>query len=328
MNAPLVSVIVPIYGVERYIEQCVRTLMEQTLHDVEYVFVDDCTPDNSMEVLWRVLEDYPDRKGQVKVLHNEKNQGLPRTRRVGLKECTGKYIIQVDSDDFVSPDYCEKLYAKASKEQADIVWCDFYKQQGKQWGTFKQAPEQNSSVDSEIRSLLLSHRQGALWNHLIRRDLYNTIVYFPVHNMAEDLTVLIQMYTAAHRLTYVPEALYYYRYNEDSLSHADGPEQDHRLIRQMEDMEANVNLMERSFSERGVSQRFHNEFVFRKFFNKRWVLPALHSSRDCSLWRHCHADINAAIYFNPYVPLKQKVTAMLVQCGVYPWVKKSCKLRV
>lgn len=110
MNAPLVSVIVPIYGVERYIEQCVRTLMEQTLREVEYVFVDDHTPDKSMEILERVLADYPDRMGQVKVLQNEKNQGVARTRRVGLKECTGEYIIQVDSDDYVSPDYCEKLH--------------------------------------------------------------------------------------------------------------------------------------------------------------------------------------------------------------------------
>lgn len=322
MNAPLVSVIVPIYGVERYIEQCVRTLMEQTLREVEYVFVDDHTPDKSMEILERVLADYPDRMGWVKVLHNEENQGIARTRRVGYKECTGEYIIQVDSDDYVSPDYCEKLYATASKEQADIVWCDFYKQQGQQWEISKQVPDRELSVDSEIRSLLVGHRQGALWNHLIRRDLWNTIVYFPTHNMAEDLTVLIQIYTEAHRLAYVPKGLYYYRYSETSLSHAEGAEQDNRLIRQMEDMEANVDLMERFFSERGLSQRFHNEIVFRKFFNKRWVLPALNSSCDCRLWRHCHADINAAIYFNPYVSLKEKLTALLVYFGVYPWVKR------
>lgn len=79
-----VTIIVPIYRVEQYIEQCARSLMEQTLQDVEYIFVDDCTPDNSIEILQRVLNDYPDRKAQVKVLHNEKNKGLPRTRRVGL----------------------------------------------------------------------------------------------------------------------------------------------------------------------------------------------------------------------------------------------------
>ncbi len=319
---PLVSVIVPIYGVERYIEKCIRSLMEQTLCELEYVFVDDCTPDCSMDILGRVLEDYPDRMDWVKVLHNQNNYGLPFTRRVGLKECTAEYIIQVDSDDYVSPEYCEKLYATASREQADIVWCDFYKQQGLQWEIFKQVPNNNLCVDSELRSLLVGNRQGSLWNHLVRRKLYDAIVLYPTHNMAEDLTVLIQMYMAANRLAYVPEPLYYYRYNETSLSHAEGSEQDCRLIRQMEDMEANVNLIEKFLSEGGVKSRFHDELVFRKFFNKRWVLPALHSSRDCRLWRHCHTDINAAIYFNPYVPLRQKFTALLVQCGVYPWIKR------
>lgn len=322
MNAPLVSVIVPIYGVERYIEQCVRTLMEQTLREVEYVFVDDCTPDNSMEILVRVIQDYPYRKGHVKVLHNKKNQGIALTRKTGMKECTGEYIIQVDPDDYVSLDYCEKLYATASKKHADIVWCDFYKQQDNKWEIFKQAPNGDLSVDSEIRNLLIGYRQGSLWNHLIRRELYNTIVRFPTHNMAEDLTMLIQMYMSAHRIDYVPLALYYYRYNVVSLSHADGAEQDNRLVRQMKDMEANEKDMEAFFSERGLSRRFHNELVFRKFFNKRWVLPAIHSSRDCRLWRHCHADINATIYTNPYIPLRQKFIALLVQCGVYPWIKR------
>ena len=317
-----VSVVIPIYNVAQYIEQCARSLMEQTLRDVEYVFVDDCTPDNSMEVLQRVLDDYPDRKTLVKVLHNAVNAGAAQSRRNGLKACTGEYVICVDSDDYVSPDYCEKLYTKAVAEQVDIVWCDFYKQQGEKWNVIKQTPASDLSVESEIKSLLLSHRQGSLCNHLIRRDLYDAITYFPTHNMAEDMTVLLQMYTAAHRLAYVAEPLYYYRYNEASLSHADGAERDGRVIRQMKDMEANANLLERFFRERGLLQRFHSELVFRKFFNKRWVLPALHTSRDCSLWRQCHADINSVLYTNRFITMHDKLTALLVQFGLYPYVRR------
>ena len=312
--------------------------MEQTLQDVEYVFVDDCTPDKSMEILQQVLGDYPDRKAQVKILHNETNQGAAQSRRNGMTVCTGEYVICVDSDDFVAPDYCEKLYAKAAQEKADIVWCDFYKQQGEKWNVIKQPPvgkpQQGEkwnvikqppvgkpSIDSEIKSLLLGRRQGSLWSHLVRNGLYKSIAYFPTHNMAEDLTVLLQMYAAAHRLAYVAEPLYYYRYNEASLSHADGAERDRQLIRQMRDMEANVNLLERFFSEHG-GQRFHKEFVFRKFFNKRWVLPALHTSSDCSLWRHCHPDINLRLYTCPYITVKDKFVALLAALGLYPWVKR------
>lgn len=296
--------------------------MDQTLQDMEYVFVDDCSPDNSMEILQRVLDDYPNRKAQVKVLHNDANVGAAQSRRNGLKACTGEYIICVDSDDYVSSDYCEKLYAKAVEEKADIVWCDFYKQQEDKWNVIKQSPNSDLSIDSEIKSLLLGHRQGALWNHLIRRELYDAIVFFPTHNMAEDLTVLLQMYTTAYRLAYVANPLYYYRYNEASLSHADGAEHDKRLINQMKDMEANVNLLERFFRERGLLQRFDKEFVFRKFFNKRWVLPALHTSNDCKLWRQCHADINTQLYTNCYISIKEKLTAFLVQLGLYPLARK------
>lgn len=321
MTIPFVSIIVPIYGVEQYIEKCGRSLMEQTLQDVEYVFVDDCTPDNSMEILQQVLGDYPHRKAQVKILHNETNQGAAQSRRNGMTVCTGEYVICVDSDDFVAPDYCEKLYTKAAQEKADIVWCDFYKQQGEKWNVMKQPPVGKPSIDSEIKSLLLGWRQGSLWSHLVRNGLYKSIAYFPTHNMAEDLTVLLQMYAAAHRLAYVAEPLYYYRYSEASLSHADGAERDRRLIRQMRDMEANVYLLERFFSEHG-GQRFHKEFVFRKFFNKRWVLPALHTSSDCSLWRHCHPDINLRLYTCPYITVKDKFVALLAALELYTWVKR------
>ena len=321
MTIPFVSIIVPIYGVEQYIAKCGKSLMEQTLQDVEYVFVDDCTPDNSMEILQQVLGEYPNRKAQVKILHNEKNQGAAQSRRNGMTVCTGEYVICVDSDDFVAPDYCEKLYTKAAQEKADIVWCDFYKQQDEKWNIIKQLPAGKLSIDSEIKSLLLGRRQGSLWSHLVRSDLYKSIAYFPTHNMAEDLTVLLQMYTAVHRLAYVAEPLYYFRYNETSLSNADGVGRDRRLIRQMRDMEANVNLLERFFSEHG-GQRFHKEFVFRKFFNKRWVLPALHTSSDCSLWRHCHPDINLRLYTCPYITVKDKFVAFLAALGLYPWVKR------
>ena len=123
-------------------------------------------------------------------------------------------------------------------------------------------------------------------------------------------------------MAYVAAPLYYYRYNEASLSHADGAERDRRLIHQMKDMEANVLLLERFFRDGGVLQRFDNEFVFRKFFDKRWVLPALHTSSDCSLWRHCHPDINLRLYTCPYITVKDKFVALLAALGLYPWVKR------
>lgn len=87
-----VSVIVPVYKVEKYIERCARSLFNQTLDDIEYIFVDDCSPDRSIEILNQVIGDYPRRKDQVQIIHHASNQGLALARQTGLKAATGEYI--------------------------------------------------------------------------------------------------------------------------------------------------------------------------------------------------------------------------------------------
>ena len=102
MEENKVSVIIPIYKVEKFIERCVCSLMEQTLQEVEYIFVDDATPDKSIEVLERCLTLYPNRKSVI--LHHAQNQGLPAARNTGLQVASGKYIFHCDSDDYVEQD--------------------------------------------------------------------------------------------------------------------------------------------------------------------------------------------------------------------------------
>ena len=89
---PKVSVIVPVYGVAQYIEKCARSLFEQTLEDIEYIFVDDCTQDNSIEILHNIIKDYPHRQQQTRIIHHETNKGLPIARKTGIENATGKYI--------------------------------------------------------------------------------------------------------------------------------------------------------------------------------------------------------------------------------------------
>ncbi len=98
---PKVSVIIPVYGVEKYIERCARSLFEQTLDDIEYLFIDDCTPDKSIEMLKQVLEDYPHRKPQVVIHRMEQNSGQAAVRKWGMQNAIGDYVIHCDSDDWV-----------------------------------------------------------------------------------------------------------------------------------------------------------------------------------------------------------------------------------
>src|SRR5574344_2940798 len=162
---PKVSIIIPIYNVEKYIERCARSLFEQTEEDLEFIFVNDVTPDNSIQILNNVIKDYPSRKHQIKILENEKNLGVAETRLKGIMEASGEYIIHCDSDDWVDRDIYRMLYEKAKAEDLDIVWCDFYRTDG----VTNKRDIQNTNTDKVtiLKYILTGKKQSTLWNHLV-----------------------------------------------------------------------------------------------------------------------------------------------------------------
>ena len=117
-----VSVCIPVYGVEKYIERCARSLFEQTIMDgIEFIFVNDCTKDKSIEILEQVVEKYPQRKNHVKIINRQRNGGLVAARNTALEHAAGDYIIHCDSDDWVDRDLYEKMYEQAVVSGADLV---------------------------------------------------------------------------------------------------------------------------------------------------------------------------------------------------------------
>ncbi|MBQ1779984.1 MAG: glycosyltransferase family 2 protein, partial [Bacteroidales bacterium] len=121
-----VSILVPIYEVEKYIERCARSLFEQTYDNLEYIFVDDCSPDKSMEILEQVMEDYPNRKKQVRIIRHEHNRGLAAARNTALDAATSPFITHVDSDDYLSLDAIHLLVNKQVETDADIVSGNYF----------------------------------------------------------------------------------------------------------------------------------------------------------------------------------------------------------
>ena len=122
---PKITVIIPIYNVGKYIQRCAQSLFEQTLSDIEYIFVDDCSVDNSIAILKELLENYPKCKEKVKILELSQNKGAAIARSNALKLATGEYIAYCDSDDWVARNTYELLLTKAEQTNADIVYCDF-----------------------------------------------------------------------------------------------------------------------------------------------------------------------------------------------------------
>ena len=205
---PKVSVIVPVYGVEKFVEHCAVSLMEQTLDGIECIFVDDCTPDSSVDIIRDVISRYPERDTRI-VSHSE-NRGLPTARNTGLELATGKYVFHCDGDDWIEPDMLDKMYAVAENANADIVYCDFYLSYEK-----NERYMSNPCLESREELLRQGFLSGAMkynvWNKLVRRSLYtdNGILFPDGHSMGEDMT-MIRLTACAERVKYLPEALYHY----------------------------------------------------------------------------------------------------------------------
>ena len=207
---PKVSVIIPVYNVEKYIERCARSLLEQSLKDIEYIFVDDCSPDNSITMLENLLKEYPERQPLVKILFHEPNRGLAYTRQEGVDAAKGEYIIHCDSDDWVEPEMYETMYNIAIKQNADIVCCNYFEEYNHwhkrvEYSYLYETPEiLLASIPTTLNS--------AVWNKLIRRTLYiaNNIRWFEGINMQEDLGITLRLRVLSLKTIVVPYAFYHY----------------------------------------------------------------------------------------------------------------------
>lgn len=213
-----VSIIVPIYKVERYVERCSRSLFEQTLDEIEYIFVDDCSPDNSINVIKKVLADYPNRESQVKFVHHKENKGLTAARNTGLYHSTGLFVAHCDSDDWVEKDMYESLYNKAIIENSDVVICDFIME----FAT-ESKPYRTVEVCKD-KALLLKNfivtGWPVIWNILAKRSLYfiNNLKS-PEHiTYCEDFFLAIRLLYYAEKVSKVTKYLHHYnRTNNTSL---------------------------------------------------------------------------------------------------------------
>lgn len=207
----MISVIVPIYGVEKYIERCAISLMEQTYKDIEFIFVNDCTNDKSIEKLQHVLCKYPQRN--VVVINKARNEGLPQARKTGVIASHGEYVINFDSDDWVEKDCISKMYACALENNSDIVMADYFEEYADRQ-VIRQIPKVSNPI-SCINMMLRAQLHSGVWNKMIKRELILD-VEFPKCNMHEDLVTMVQVFLNAKVISYVHEPFYHYNLSNAS----------------------------------------------------------------------------------------------------------------
>lgn len=199
-----VSIVVPVYGVEKYIERCAHSLFRQTYNDIEYIFVNDCTKDASIQILRKVASQYPER--DVKIIEKEKNEGLPQARKTGIIHASGDYILHVDSDDWVEENLVEILIGGACDNEADMVVCNWYEEY---FGKSKPFKQDAMSSEEYFRSILNFKSYAYTWNRMSKRSLYKT-VDFPNLFMLEDYVITSQLVSKAKVIKFVPDILYHY----------------------------------------------------------------------------------------------------------------------
>ena len=269
MESPKVSVIVPIYNVERYIERCVRSLLEQTLDGIEFIFVDDCSPDKSVEILRRILVGYPERC--VRIVRHEYNKGLPSARNTGLKYARGEYVAHCDSDYWVAKDFYDSMYKEAVKNNADIVWSDFYMvKNGKLEYNVMFEPQ-----DIKVNCLksYISYGWNVVWNMLVKRSLYieNDLYCFENYNFTEDYGLTVRLVFCANKISYLPKPFYYY--NRENITSIVHQELDEKKKQKMTSDEISICcLINEFFIEKGYYELLEQELSWRILKAKRgWL---------------------------------------------------------
>lgn len=302
-NSLKVSVIIPVYNVEVYFEKCIRSLFGQTLCEgIEFIFVNDCTPDNSMEVLNRVLKEYPERKLQVKILNHKVNSGSSSTRNSGLDCASGKYIIFCDSDDWVETNMYERLLAEAESDNCDLVGCGFFLD----YSNGKQEIEQQLYCGEGvglIKAMLSGKIHGSTCNKLVKKSLYDSLnIRFPDGvNMLEDLTVGVQLCYSAKKIKFISSALYHYRIVATSISRSvDKVSQQRRINEYQINAASIIHFLQLQLD----CSAFYPEIQYFKIFSK---LDMLSCNELIPRWKTTYPEAHKYILQCPKLTMKSRL---------------------
>ncbi len=232
-----ISVIVPIYRVEKYLPACIDSILNQTFTDFELILVDDGSPDRCPEI----CDETAKRDARVRVIH-QANQGLSAARNAGIEAARGAWLSFVDSDDYIAPQFYEKLYQTAQRTDADCVMC-----------SVQNVDESGKPIDSALMRVADEVKTGrevlrkigrddvtpylTAWNKLYRRKLFNTLRY-PAGRQNEDVFVFVELFCQVQRAACVAEPLYFYRKRIDSIMNSAV------TLRNLDEMWAYVNCFE------------------------------------------------------------------------------------
>lgn len=320
---PKVTAIIPVYNVEPYIERCAISLFEQTFDDIEYIFVNDCTPDSSIEILKKVMEDYPGRKVQCRIIDHPENLGLPTARKTGVLNATGDYIIHCDSDDWIERDMVETLLKEAVENKADLVLSPLIKEYPDKKEILYN-PVEFPSKEVLISGLLVEKIHHFLCGSISKRSLYtdNELVY-PKDNSAEDFALMIQLAYYAESVYLFGKSVYHYRCNPSSTTGGMSKEQS---MRRCVSVQKNVCLILDFLKDKSLIEQFSTEIILLKYSVREQIKTYLNDRKVYECWKNIFPEIDRQLICNRCISFKKKISYLISFFRLEPYYRPLYKL--
>ena len=297
--SPLVSIIIPVYKAAHTLPACVAQLRVQTYRPLQLIFIDDCSPDDSLRYLEGQRDSLSEAGLEVTLLHHEQNQGVATARNTGLEAAKGKYVYSVDADDLISSEAIEQLVSAAEQYQMDLVGCEYLLKQGTSHRHIAQPSV--SSPQEAFEQICYGKMKWNLWLFLIRRSLIEegqSIRFLPGVNMGEDLMFMGKLLHRARRVMILHKALYTYVRSEGQITGTYRPEHWGQVETNVRELETYLQVT----SALDLGELLH-------FLKLNLKLPLLlsDSSSDYQLWRGMYAASNAYIFRNAALSLRTKL---------------------
>lgn len=219
MHKPKISIIIPVFNVEKYLNECIDSVMKQTLKDIEIIVINDGSTDSSI----KIIEGYREKFKNIKII-DKKNEGVSVSRNIGIDNSTGEYIMFLDGDDYLDPSMCETMYKIVKKNKADVAECSIRK--------FNEISDEEDFILHDIKSeievisnekalnMYLKYQiRGYVWNKIFKRDfIVVNKIKFPIGVCYEDMIVSLKTCIWTNKLVLINKPLYNYRERENSAS--------------------------------------------------------------------------------------------------------------
>lgn len=211
MKHPGFSIIVPIYGVEKYIHRCATSLFRQNYDRIQYIFVNDGTKDRSMEILQSLIDtEFRHLKPNI-VIVNKENAGLPAARKTGLEYASGDYILHVDSDDYIETDTLSKIADASERTDADMIYFNVIKEHPRRNSYKRELDYDSTTKDRFLVNILMGISLGYLVIKCFKRSVYEShTIHYATHGIYEDIFCSAQLITYSQTVCHLDEYLYHY----------------------------------------------------------------------------------------------------------------------